>query len=289
MTTVRIAQRPSFPWRVISIGLGCLLLLLIAAGVPGWLWWECRAETAALQQQIIDLEAEHAAAVATLVVRIEELDGEKAALEETIAELDDAVAYLQGERERLMAQNDLLLAKLSDCLEELNQPKPVQEVVPALIRDDAATVIVIDDSGSMSPSIPDVREALRGIAAREDELPNARLSVLTFGTDVQTLFAITEIGLAPWDYVDEQIDAGEGGTNIHQALETAYNDIKGLPQSEKRILLLTDGQGSIAPELIRVIAQDGIKIDTVPFGGLADLVLLQQIAADTGGAMRRAN
>ena len=289
MTTVRIPEGRSFPLRLTMLVLAWLVPLAVLGIALGWFLWECRQEVEALEQEIVELNTEHATAVAALVVRIEELQAEKAALEETIAEQDAAMAYLDGERERLIAQNDVLLAKLSACLEELNQPKPVQEVLPTMIRDDAATVVVVDDSGSMSFSIADVREALRGIQGREDELPNAQLSVLVFGTAVQRLFDFTGVGFAPWDYAVDQVDAGMGGTNIHLALETAYNDIKAHPKPEKRILLLSDGQGTIAPELIRVIAQDNIKVDTMPFGGLADLVLLERIADETGGTMRRAN
>lgn len=291
MTTLRMPtgralslRPPVWLWVALLFG-----ILVAGCGILGWLWWERVSEAEMLEQEIVALNTEHSAAVAALVARIGELEGEKAARDETIAELDSEVAYLTSERERLLAHNDLLLARLNACLEELNQPKPVQEVVPGMVRDNAATIIVIDDSGSMAGSVPDVREALRGVSERVDELSNADLSALTFGTEVQRLFDFTAVDLAPWDYAYEQIDAGSGGTNIYLALETAYNDIRNRPQPEKRILLLTDGQGAIAPELIRVVAQENIMIDTVPFGNLADLALLQQIADDTGGMMRRAN
>lgn len=281
-------RRAGLPWRPMMLGLLWLISILVVGGILGWLLFECRDEVEALEQEIVALNTEHAAAVTGLVARIEELDAETAALEETIAEQDIEVAYLTGERERLLAQNDVLLARLNACLDELSKPRPVQEVLPGLISS-GANVVVIDDSGSMSPSIADVREGLRGIMERGLELPDAQISILAFGTAVERLFGFTKIDLAPWDYAIDQVDANMGGTNIHLALETAYNDVLALPQPEKQIILLTDGQGDIAPELIRVIAQDNIRIVTVPFGAYANYALLQQISDETGGRMRRAN
>ena len=289
MTTVRMEGGRQIPWRPIIVGAVWLVSILIVGGILFWLWWECREREAALQAEVVALNQQHAADVAALVDRIAELEEEKAALEAIIVELDDEVDYLQSERERLLQQNDILLARLGACLDELNRPRPVEVVVPGLIRDDAATVLVIDDSGSMAASVPSVQEALRGIQAREDELPSARISVVTFGSSVQTLSGVTSVGLVPWDYAVGEIDGNSGGSNIHLALETAYEVIKDLPQEQKRIVLLSDGRGDIAPALISNIAQEGIKIDTVPFGAYADVTLLQGIADQTGGAIARAN
>ena len=284
MTTVRIPEGRSLPWRLTMLVLAWLVPLVVLGIVLGWFLWECRQEVEALEQEIVELNTEHAAAVAALVVRIEELQAEKAALEETIAEQDVEVAYLVKERERLLAQNDILLARLNACLDELSKPRPVQEVLPGLIGS-GANVVVIDDSGSMSSEVANVRQGLRNIEDRKIELPDAQVSILAFGTEVERLFGFTTIELAPWDCAVDRIDAGMGGTNIHLALQTAYDDILNLPQAEKQIILLTDGQGDIAPELIRVIGQNNIKIITVPFGAYANIKLLKQVAEDTGGRM----
>lgn len=309
MTTVRIPEGPSFPWRVISIGLLWLLPLLIVAGLLSWLWLECREEVAALKQQIIDLEANHAAVAAGLVVRYQELQAqhaeaiadlkdehaqavadlnvEKAALEQRVADLEAELDRCRNDVKGLRQRADRLEAELDGCLQALNQPRPLQVVLPELMRDNTTSIFVIDDSGSMVSEIVKVQETLEKM--RDKPTVNAQVSAILFGDSVTTLFNFTDPAAAPWDYAISVIKAEHGGTDIDRALQAAFDSIKDEPDPNKRIVLLSDGHGFVDASTLAAISGASIPIDTVAFGLFADRNLLSRIAQATNGEYKAAN
>ena len=112
MTTVRIPEGPAFPWRPIGLALAWLIPPLIVGGVLGWFLWQCFNDKEALEQEIVDLKADHAAQVQVLIdeiaglrvghaEEIAQLNDDKAALEQEIAALETELADCQDHNKRV--------------------------------------------------------------------------------------------------------------------------------------------------------------------------------------------
>ena len=309
MTTVRIPEGRPFPWRWILIALAWLIPLLIVGGILGYLLWECRSEVAALAQHIVDLEAHHAAVATGLVEKNRELqaqyaeeianlkdqhaaaaadlNAEKAALEQRVADLGIELEDCQDEVAGLKQRADRLEAELDACLQSAQQARPLQVVLPELMRDNTTSIFVIDDSGSMVSQIVKVQETLEKM--RDKPSANTVVSVMLFGDSQTTLFNFTDASSAPWDYAVSTIKAEHGGTDIDSALQVAFDSIKDEPDSNKRIVLLSDGHGFIDAATLAAISGANIPVDTVAFGLFADRNLLSRIAQATGGEYKPAN
>ena len=319
--------RNPFPWRRAALIGGWALSVLIVAGVLGWLLWESRNENAALTAAVARLESridaliqQHAAQIAALeqqhdaeldaliqrhTDRIAALMDERTALEELhaeqVAQLNSEIAVLEQRSAALLAQltdcqdnvaglvqrGDRLEAELDACLIELNQPRRLQVVLPALLRDNTTSIFVVDDSGSMVGNITKVRESMQEV--RDKAAANAQLSIILFGDSYTTLFNFTDPANAPWDYALGEFKAAHGGTDINLALQAAFDSIKDEPDPSKRIVLLTDGHGFINAETLVEIQNARIPVDTIAFGALADHRLLAQVARDTDGDFLVAN
>ncbi len=298
MTTVRMPERRPIPWRPVRLTAVWLLSLLILGGVLGWFLWQCVNNAAALEQEIVDLKADHAAQVQALVdeiagmksshaAELSKLNDEKAALEQDMAALETELADCRDQNKGLVQRADRLEAELDACLKELNQPRRVQVVFPDLLRDNTTTIFVVDDSGSMDSETTKVQEALE--KAREKTVLNAQVSIMLFGDTYTTLFNFTDPSAAPWDYAIGAIKAEHGGTDINAALNAAFGSIKDEPNPNKRIVLLTDGHGFVDASTITAIQGAGIPVDTIAFGVLADYALLAKIAQATNGDFEAAN
>jgi hypothetical protein len=77
-------------------------------------------------------------------------------------------------------------------------------------------------------------------------------------------------------------------TSIGDGLETSMTELleSGSSASDKNILLLSDGkenEASFAADIIPLLAENGIRVDTIAFGRNADQGVLQDIASATRG------
>ena len=218
---------------------------------------------------------------------IAQLNDDKAALEQEIAALETELADCQDHNKSLVQRADRLETELDACLQELNQPRRLQTVLPELLRDNTTTIFVIDDSGSMDSETTKVQEALEEM--QEKTVLNAQVSIVLFGDSQTTLFNFTDPATAPWDYAIGEIKAEHGGTDIDAALQAAFGSIKDEPNPNKRIVLMSDGHGFVDASTLTEISGANIPVDTVPFGVFTDHLLLAKIAQATSGEYEPAN
>ena len=91
------------------------------------------------------------------------------------------------------------------------------------------------------------------------------------------------------DFRDEIDDLDHGGnTAIGDALNVAFDIITEETGNNPTLFLLSDGQnnrGADPEDVFPVIADEGVRVFTVPVGNGADIDLLSEIASTSGGAM----
>ena len=277
MTTVRTPAGRLIPW-------GWVLGILIGLVIPnalGWLAWGYidgkNDEIAALKAKNAEQKPQHKVQIEALVAQIADLNEEKAALEQEIVDLKAELVQCQDNVKGLVQRANRLETELNACLQELNQ----LQRVPVALRDNTATIFVVDDSGSMSTEVLKMQEALRKM---QENLPvNAQVSMMLFGDYHTTLFNFTDPATAPWEYAIGEIKAAHGGRDINLALRAAFDSIKDEPNVNKRIVLLSNGHGFVDAATIAAIAGANIPVDTIAFGPWADYALMAKIAQATGG------
>ena len=287
MTTVRIPEGRPIRWKwIIGIVVGLAILSALA-----WLAWGFidgkNDEIAALKAKNAEQKAQHESSDRGLVAQIADLNEEKAALEQEIVDLKAELVDCQDNVKGLVQRANRLETELDACLQELNQPRPLQVVLPELLRDNTTAIFVVDDSGSMVSHIVKVQETLQKM--QQKQVVNSQVSIMLFGNSHTTLFNFTDPAAAPWEYAIGAIKAEHGGTNIDLAMQTAFDSIKDEPNVNKRIVLLSDGHGFVDAATITTIQGANIPVDTVAFGVWADYTLMAKIAQATGGDFKAAN
>ena len=163
------------------------------------------------------------------------------------------------------------------------------------------TVIAIDCSGSMSRNDPNfeyiVKNSLypgsayskitcyRKLAAEnfvEAQRTNDRTGIVLFDSTAGVTCELTD-SLPDLKSAIEKIYSS-GGTGFNQAVSVSLDLLDAAGRdSEKMILLVSDGQSSINTSLIEAARAAGVVINTVYIGSASDNVLLRNIAAQTGG------
>ena len=186
------------------------------------------------------------------------------------------------------------------------QPKTILEIPkPQVIRDVLALwqetkkpvdlVIVMDVSGSMSgDKIAAARNSLvQFITLLGDK---DRLQVVTFGSEVNTMIPLIELG-PQRDQVTRRVSGIiEGGdTTLYDAVLQSYQDLEanGDPKHIRAVVVLTDGNDTASNHTLDdVLSQIGskteeggnsIKLFTIGYGSDADLNVLKMLAEQTGG------
>ncbi|WP_422924861.1 VWA domain-containing protein [Singulisphaera sp. PoT] len=142
-----------------------------------------------------------------------------------------------------------------------------------------AMMIVIDKSGSMGgDKIELVKDAAKG--AIELLGPNDKVGVIAFDGEpflISELHPCTDKGFV----IDRvaTIEAG-GGTNMHPAMEEAFDALQRVPAKLKHVILLTDGISTPGDfeGVAASMASAHITITTVGVGEGADQNLLEEIA-----------
>lgn len=186
------------------------------------------------------------------------------------------------------------------------QPKTVLEIPKAqVIRDVRALweqtkkpvdlVLAIDVSGSMSgQKITAARNSLVQFINLLGD--NDRLQVVTFGSHVNTMIPMTEIGPQRTDIVRRVSGIIEGGdTTLYDAVLQSYQELstQGNPKHIRAVVVLTDGNDTASENTLDdVLAQIGskseeggnsIKMFTIAYGSDADTDVLMKLAEKTGG------
>lgn len=163
------------------------------------------------------------------------------------------------------------------------------------------TVISIDCSGSMQTNDPNFEYTVRNTlypGSSYKEISNYRKLASKNFINAQTsadqtgivLFESTAriaCGLTNSNYIlisalDEIYSSG--GTDFNAGINTSVNMLlNARNDSEKMIILVSDGQSTINTTTLNNVIENGIKINTVYIGGQNDNELLRSIAIQTGG------
>lgn len=126
----------------------------------------------------------------------------------------------------------------------------------APLGQDTDVILVFDESGSMSGKLREINAQAEAIRKQlSQDMPQARVRVLRFGTDIQWAPSVLARNFQPL-----RLDANRGGTSLHRAISTACEAAQSSGNSTL-IYLLTDGeatdnQGS-APQLISDVLASG--------------------------------
>ncbi len=167
---------------------------------------------------------------------------------------------------------------------------PSQTVVPA-----GALVLVLDRSGSMSSSVNQSPYSKQEVAneaavlALETLYPQDHVGVIAFDNSPRWIVPLG-INASPRTVAQAVRSIHpDGGTNIHPALEQAYQALLKLGPHNvavKHIVLLTDGQsqGGDYPKLMRKMVQADITLSTIGVGDDVNASLLAQLAQTSGGS-----
>ena len=169
-------------------------------------------------------------------------------------------------------------------------PDPTPVVDNVLPRD---LVLVLDTSGSMSGAkIAQAKEALRGVLGGLRAVDS--FAVVTFADAVRSFQSAAMVKATP-DNVAAAIAfvdglQATGGTNIYDALATAFGSLPHETRHPRYIVFLTDGQptvGMTGVEAIATMAQTrnevGARLFSFGIGNDVNTVLLDRLARDSSG------
>jgi Ca-activated chloride channel family protein len=169
-------------------------------------------------------------------------------------------------------------------------PDPTPVVDAVLPRD---IVLVLDTSGSMAGNkIAQAKEALRGVLGGLRAIDS--FALVTFATTVTSFQSAAMVKATPDNVAAATafVDGlqATGGTNIYDALATAFTSLPGEAKHPRYIVLLTDGQptaGMTGVDAIASMAQARSEIRTRLFsfgiGNNVNTVLLDRLARDSTG------
>lgn len=166
------------------------------------------------------------------------------------------------------------------------------EVPDKLVSSRAATVFVLDNSGSM-------RLGILGTGRTQQQLANDAaalairtldrrdlVGVITFNSRERLLVPLKE-NSNPDETVREVLSiAPGGGTNAPPALVLANQLLRDVEARVKHVVLLSDGRSQdheTLPRLARALADDGIKVSAIAVGDRADLRTMSEMADQGGG------
>lgn len=170
---------------------------------------------------------------------------------------------------------------------------PVELDLPREMRlTQAALILVMDKSGSMSMPVAGSRAtqqeiANRGAAAAIESLQTDSLvGVVVFDT-----FTHVRVPLGPNDDPIASVRkvmgiTPGGGTYMVPALKRAHQMLNAVDVGKKYVVCLSDGRSDGRQEIesiVAAMAADGIKVSAIAVGDAADHALLQRIAEVGGG------
>lgn len=155
-----------------------------------------------------------------------------------------------------------------------------------LILPQAALVLVLDRSGSMSRNVAGARASQQEVAneaaarAVESLRRESLVGVVSFSAFPQVV-----VPLRPNDdplEIAEQIRGiiASGGTDIAPALQRAYDMLQSSEAERRQVVLLTDGRSPSErlPGIAERMRDEGIRLTTIAVGDEADHELLEELA-----------
>ena len=157
---------------------------------------------------------------------------------------------------------------------------------------------ILDQSGSMKKTDPqDFRKAAAELLVTLLG-PEDRLGLISFGDSAQTLIPLTQNfpeNQKGFSRAVQKITSRDLNTDLYAAIKKGYEEIKPSQNSNKILILFSDGQmdlgdkekdasalkalGKLLPELVK----DHIKLYTVAFSDFSDRKLLNDLAQETKG------
>lgn len=141
---------------------------------------------------------------------------------------------------------------------------------------------VIDTSGSMSSNDRNkyrVKLAEHFINKKEAEDKMALIGFSGSSSVYQGLTADKESLLANI----HKLGTSSGGTHISAGIDSAIQQLKNSKDRNKKIILLTDGEGTFYDSSLEQAKSENIKIYTIGLGTNYNKTLLEKIANETGG------
>lgn len=164
---------------------------------------------------------------------------------------------------------------------ELSYGRPTDDIGENQYYD---IVLAIDSSGSMDWNDPD---GLRKVAAKQfidAFLPEDQGAVVDFDGLANVLIHLTK-NKNDIKTAIGTIDSS-GSTNINAAINTGIDELlssNAKEENQKKIILLTDGEGDYYSSTTQRAIDNEIKVYTVGLGSDVDEVLLETIASATEG------
>ncbi|MCE7975282.1 MAG: VWA domain-containing protein, partial [Leptolyngbya sp. PLA1] len=177
---------------------------------------------------------------------------------------------------------------------------PIEPILPVLLRTpdlvvapQSATVLVIDNSGSMDRRVLGTGQSQQEIANEAAVLavrslePTDLLGVVTFNSRPSLVLPLGPNGdPARTTRVLRAISA-DGGTNLGPALDLAREQLAGADQVKlKHVVVLTDGVSrdkQTLPDRVRELVADGVRVTAIAVGDGADVAELAGLAKLGGG------
>lgn len=177
---------------------------------------------------------------------------------------------------------------------------PLEEILPVrldlperLVRAGAATIIILDSSGSMGFRI-------MGSARTQQRIANEAAAVAIRSLDRTDLVGVISFNSihrvvvpigpnADPEATAQRVEAisSGGGTVLGSALDEAIRQLDGVDATVKHILVLSDGRADDTSELparAKAIKDRGIRLSTIAIGDRADLDTMRELAAIADGA-----
>jgi Mg-chelatase subunit ChlD len=142
--------------------------------------------------------------------------------------------------------DELDLERTLEAIAGIPHPESTDLVVRERVRQRRSVVLVVDVSGSMKGER--VRTAAATVGALAGELARDSLGVVAFWSDAAVLVRIGE-QVAPLAVLDLLLRVPtQGLTNVSFALETAAQQLAGVPPRDARVLLLSDCVHNAGPD-----------------------------------------
>lgn len=166
-----------------------------------------------------------------------------------------------------------------------NTAQTLAELQPPL-----AVVVALDHSGSMAgPGLDQVRKATLRVF---DSLPaGSQFGLVAFADDACACWPLATALTSQRTDLEQKLQGLEakGGTNLHQGLTEALQQLDTAPVGATRIVLLvTDGGPTVGPGASAILslaqAHAGVHVGAVAVGPDADVALLGKLAEVTQGS-----
>lgn len=164
---------------------------------------------------------------------------------------------------------------------------------------DVALGIVMDISGSMSAiapgsEVPKIKLANEGASRAVHYLKDRDLvTVLAVDSEAQEIVPLIQVGPSKQTLTDsiQRIRPGGGGIYVFTGLEAVWEQLKGVDDRNKHVILFSDAADSEEPgsyqELVQTMRQNNTTVSVIGLGSKSDrdAALLEDIATIGGGKM----